>query len=260
MGHIGEKLSRGRRHSKLFLFIAAGTDVEGAFLRFQKREDQPQHRGFALAGGPHEGNDLMRIGFQRSAGKDFCAGAVGVVEILHDEADALLPVLFSKLFHGAVLTVVLLGHFHDIHETTRGDRQGDGRGNQAGQGVHGAGQRAGEGEKHGHGSVADGIAPDAVNAPAVAAVGDDEADDGHQDGGEDGHFLEIQPHPDVFRLETFQAIGVKTDQVKGLDGLNVGESLLVETVHFRIHGRALLVVVPHPAKQRPGEQGAEGNA
>ena len=202
----------------------------------------------------------MGIGFHGSAGKDVGAGAVGVVEILHDEANALLPVLFPKFFHGAVLTVVLLRHFHDIHETTRGDRQGDGRGNQAGQGVHGAGQRAGEGEKHGHGSVADGIAPDAVNAPAVAAVGDDEADDGHQDGGEDGHFLEIQPHPDVFRLETFQAIGVKTDQVKGLDGLNVGESLLVETVHFRIHGRALLVVVPHPAKQRPGEQGAEGNA
>ena len=38
-----------------------------------------------------------------------------------------MPVLFSKLFHGAVLTVVLLRHFHDIHETTRGDRQGDGR-------------------------------------------------------------------------------------------------------------------------------------
>lgn len=119
----------------------------------------------------------------------------------------------------------------------------------------GAGQRAGEGEKHGHGSVADGIAPDAIDAPAVAAVGDDEADDGHQDGGEDGHFLEIQPHPDVFRLETFQAVGVKTDQVKGLDGLNVGESLLVETVHFRIHGRALLVVVPHPGEAAAGRVG-----
>ena len=171
-----------------------------------------------------------------------------------------MPVLFSKLFHGAVLTVVLLRHFHDIHETTRGDRQGDGRGNQAGQGVHGAGQRAGEGEKHGHGSVADGIAPDAIDAPAVAAVGDDEADDGHQDGGEDGHFLKIQPHSDIFRLELFQPVGIKADQVKGLDGLDIGEGFLVKSIHFRIHGCTLLVVISHPAKERPGEQGAEGNA
>ena len=53
----------------------------------------------------------MGISFHGSAGKDVGAGAVGVVEILHDEADALLPVLLSKLFHGAVLTVVLLGAF-----------------------------------------------------------------------------------------------------------------------------------------------------
>ena len=46
-------------------------------------------------------------------------------------------------------------------------------------------------------------------------------------------------------------------EYQNLDRLNIGESLLIETIHLGIHGSTFLVVVPHSAKQRTRHQGTE---
>ena len=50
------------------------------------------------------------------------------------------------------------------------------------------------------------------------------------------------------------------DQVKRLDRLYIGKSLLVETVHLGIHSGTFLIIVPHYAKKRAGHQCAERNS
>lgn len=71
---------------------------------------------------------------------------------------------------------------------------------------------------------------------------------------------EITPHSDIFRLELFQPVGIKADQVKGLDGLDIGKGFLVEAVHLGIHSSTFFIIVPHPPKKGTGHQSTERNS
>ena len=79
---------------------------------------------------------------------------------------------------------------------------------EADQRVYRAGQCAGQREEHGHGSVTDRIAPHTVDSPSITAVGYDEADNGHQNRGQHGHFLKVQPHMDVIILKRLFSLTV----------------------------------------------------
>ena len=182
---------------------------------------------------------------------------ISIAEILHIQTDSLLPILLFEASDSGILAVILLGHFHNIHQSAGRDRQRDRRRNQADQGIHCTCQRAGKRKKHGHGSVTDRIAPYTVNSPAITAVRYDKTDNGHKDRGQDGHFLEIQPHIDIIFLKRFQFVRVKMDQVKSFDGLDIGKSLLVKSVELCIHGSTSLVIIPHTPKKRSGKQCAE---
>ena len=100
-----------------------------------------------------------------------------------------------------------------------------------------------------HCSVCNGIAPDAVNSPAVAAVGYDKTDQRHQDGSQHGHFLKIHSHLDIFFLQRFQAFDVKMDQVKCFNRLDIGKRFLIKSIHFGVHSGTLCIVVAHAAEQ-----------
>lgn len=64
---------------------------------------------------------------------------------------------------------------------------------------------------------------------------------------------------DIFLLKIFQTVRIKMNQIEGLDGLDIGKSLLIEAVEPGTHGGTFLVIVAHPAKQRPGHQCTEWN-
>ena len=49
----------------------------------------------------------------------------------------------------------------------------------------------------------------------------------------------------VIILETFQLDGIKMDQVKRLDRLDIGKRFLVESLQPGIHGCAALIVFCH---------------
>ena len=199
----------------------------------------------------------MWISFHRSMGKNFRSTVIGIAQILHCETDTAGFVLLFKEFYCMILAVIFLRHFHDIHQTSGRDRERNRGRNQAREGVYGACQCSGKRQKHGHGSVTDRIAPYTVNSPSVTAVGYDKTNDRHQDRGQDRHSLEFQTHADIVFLERFEPVRIKMDQIKCLDRLDIGESLLIETIHFGIHGSTFLVVVPHSAQQRTRHQGTE---
>ena len=191
----------------------------------------------------------MRISFHGSIAEYLGSGVVTITQILHGDADAFCSVIFFKGNDLVIMAVILLRHFHNIHQTAGRDRQGNCRRNKAGKRIDRACQSPGQGEEHGHCSVCNGIAPDAVNSPAVAAVGYDKTDQRHQDGSQHGHFLKIHSHLDIFFLQRFQAFDVKMDQVKCFDRLDIGKRFLIKSIHFGVHSGTLCIVVAHAAEQ-----------
>lgn len=42
---------------------------------------------------------------------------ISIAEILHIQTDSLLPILLFEASDSGILAVILLGHFHDIHQS-----------------------------------------------------------------------------------------------------------------------------------------------
>ena len=237
--------------------LRSGADMESSRLWCQKRKDQAEHGRFSFAGRAHQRDDLMRISFQRGTLENGSAVMVGITQILQVQPDSFSSVLLFKFLHRRILTVIFLRHFHNVHQTSCGNRQGNSGWDEADQRVYRAGQCAGQREEHGHGSVTDRIAPHTVDAPSITAVGYDEADDGHQNSRHHGHFLKVELHMNVIILKAFQFGGIKMDQVKRFDRLDIGKRFLVESVQPGIHGCAALIVFCHSPQQRAGKKCTE---
>ena len=168
--------------------------------------------------------------------------------------------LLFEVAYSRILTVVLLRHFHDIHQSSCRNSQWDGWRNQTYQRIYRTCQCTGQRQKHGHSSVTDCIAPYTVDSPSITTVRYDKSDNGHENRSQNGHLLEVQSHVNIIFLKRFQFLCIKVNQVESLDCLDIGESFLVKSIKLCIHSRTSLIVITHSFQQRLRKQSTDGNS
>ena len=98
--------------------ICSGTYMRRTILWCQKRQDQAQHSCLAFTGRPYQSHNLMRISFYGSIGENSSTIMIGIAEIFHVQTDSFRLMMLFKAAYSRILTVVLLRHFHDIHQSS----------------------------------------------------------------------------------------------------------------------------------------------
>ena len=220
----------------------------------QQAQQQLQRGGFTQSRGAHQADDLPRACQKVSTGVNGLVPGIPGGDVFHFYGNAGF-LGFGKNFEEVWgFRRLLPGQAGDFHNPPGTDAGADGAGNQIHHGAEGAPQGTRHAHQHGHGTVGDVPAPQAVNGEAVAGVADGLS---HQGGGNAAPLLEFVPvQLDAHRL--FLAVFIPLDkgfhQAKGLDGLHVLENLLIEGDVLAGELLVLLLIFPHLADIVPGDK------
>jgi len=209
-------------------------------LRYDKAEDQADHRCLALAGRTDQRNDFTRSSLEVHVLQDRGVRGIAEVYIVHPDRQAVK----ALRIHGEML---FLGQFRKLLDPVRGDGCSEERRDDGDDIVEGCGHPGTLGEEERHGTVGDLMIPEQVQAVAEHSELDDPPYRAHEDVRLDGEQVVVQIDILVLVLPVPQLSAVQRGDAEGLDGIHVVEGFYFKGHDLGGHFSCLFVVFPLPA-------------